>query len=185
MQKFQNALSGPNQLTLFRIAAVPIIIILMLFPNRICTLIAGLLFSAAAITDYLDGFLARKRGLVTTLGKIMDPVADKLLVSSAFIMLTSLGWVPAWMACIIIGRELAVTGLRNIIAEKGEDLSASNLGKYKTGFQIAAIIPLMIHFPFLGLDVQVIGNLFLWGALVFTIWSGADYFIRSRSLLQG
>jgi CDP-diacylglycerol--glycerol-3-phosphate 3-phosphatidyltransferase len=185
MQKFKNALSGPNQLTLFRIAAVPIIIILMLFPNRICTFIAGLLFSAAAITDYLDGFLARKRGLVTTLGKVMDPVADKLLVSSAFIMLTSLGWVPAWMACIIIGRELAVTGLRNIIAEKGEDLSASNLGKYKTGFQIAAIIPLMIHFPFFGLDVQVIGNLFLWGALIFTIWSGADYFIRSRSLLQG
>ncbi len=185
MKKFQNILSGPNQLTLFRIAAVPIIIILMLFPNRICTLIAGLLFSAAAITDYLDGFLARKKGQVTTLGKVMDPVADKLLVSSAFIMLTSLGWVPAWMACIIIGRELAVTGLRNIIAEKGEDLSASNLGKYKTGFQIAAIIPLMIHFRFLGLDVQLIGNLFLWGALVFTIWSGADYFIRSRSLLQG
>jgi CDP-diacylglycerol--glycerol-3-phosphate 3-phosphatidyltransferase len=185
MKKFQNALSGPNQLTLFRIAAVPIIIILMLFPNRICTLIAGLLFSAAAMTDYLDGFLARKKGQVTTLGKVMDPVADKLLVSSAFIMLTSLGWVPAWMVCIIIGRELAVTGLRNIIAEKGEDLSASNLGKYKTGFQIAAIIPLMIHFRFLGLDVQVIGNLFLWGALVFTIWSGADYFIRSRSLLQG
>jgi CDP-diacylglycerol--glycerol-3-phosphate 3-phosphatidyltransferase len=185
MQKFQNVFSGPNQLTLFRIAAVPVIIILMLFPNRICSLIAGLLFSAAAITDYLDGFLARKKGQVTTLGKVMDPVADKLLVSSAFIMLTSLGWVPAWMVCIIIGRELAVTGLRNIIAEKGEDLSASNLGKYKTGFQIAAIIPLMIHFPFLGLDVQVIGNLFLWGALVFTIWSGADYFIRSRGLLQG
>jgi len=184
MQKFQNVFSGPNQLTLFRIAAVPVIIVLLLFPNRICTLIAGLLFSAAAITDYLDGFLARKRGLVTTLGKIMDPVADKLLVSSAFIMLTSLGWVPAWMACIIIGRELAVNGLRNIIAEKGGDLSASNLGKYKTGFQIAAIIPLMFHYPFFGLNVQVIGNLFLWGALVFTIWSGADYFIRSRSLLQ-
>ncbi|MEJ2729157.1 MAG: CDP-diacylglycerol--glycerol-3-phosphate 3-phosphatidyltransferase [Deltaproteobacteria bacterium] len=185
MQKFQNLFSGPNQLTLFRIAAVPIIIILMLFPNRICTFIAALLFSAAAITDYLDGFLARKRGQVTTLGKVMDPVADKLLVSSAFIMLVSPGWIPAWMACIIIGRELAVTGLRNIIAEKGEDLSASNLGKYKTGFQIAAIIPLMIHYPIWGLNVQVIGNLFLWGALVFTIWSGADYFIRSRRLLQG
>jgi CDP-diacylglycerol--glycerol-3-phosphate 3-phosphatidyltransferase len=185
MQKIENAFSGPNQLTLFRIAAVPLIIILMLFPNRICTFIAALIFSAAAITDYFDGFLARKRGLVTTLGKVMDPVADKLLVSSAFIMLTAQGWVPAWMACIIIGRELAVNGLRNIIAERGEDLSASNLGKYKTGFQIAAIIPLMIHYPFLGLNVQVIGNLFLWGALVFTIWSGADYFIRCRSLLQG
>jgi CDP-diacylglycerol--glycerol-3-phosphate 3-phosphatidyltransferase len=185
MQKFQNLFSGPNQLTLFRIAAVPVIIILLLFPTRICTFIAALFFSAAAITDYLDGFLARKRGQVTTLGKVMDPVADKLLVSSAFIMLSSLGWLPAWMACVIIGRELAVTGLRNIIAEKGEDLSASNLGKYKTGFQIAAIIPLMIHFPFFGLNVQVIGNLFLWGALIFTIWSGMDYFIRSRSLLQG
>jgi CDP-diacylglycerol--glycerol-3-phosphate 3-phosphatidyltransferase len=141
-------------------------------------------FSAAAITDYLDGFYARKRNMVTTLGKIMDPVADKLLVSSAFIMLTALNWVPAWVVCIIIGRELAVTGLRNIIAEKGEDLSASNLGKFKTGFQIAAIIPLMIHFPFFGLNVQAIGNLFLWGALVFTIWSGVDYFVRSRSLLQ-
>jgi CDP-diacylglycerol--glycerol-3-phosphate 3-phosphatidyltransferase len=185
MQKFQNLLSGPNQLTLFRIAAVPIIIILMLFPGRAFTFIAALFFSGAAITDYLDGFWARKRGMVTTFGKIMDPVADKLLVSSAFIMLTALGWVPSWMTCIIIGRELAVTGLRNIIAEKGEDLSASNLGKYKTGFQIAAIIPLMIHYPFLGINVQVVGKLFLWGALVFTIWSGADYFIRSRRLLQG
>jgi len=184
MDTFHNLISGPNKLTLFRIAAVPIIIVLLLFPNRICTFIAAMLFSAAAITDYLDGFYARKRNQVTTLGTIMDPVADKLLVSSAFIMLTSLGWVPAWMACIIIGRELAVTGLRNIIAEKGEDLSASNLGKYKTGFQIAAIIPLMIHYPFFGLNVQAIGGLFIWGALVFTIWSGADYFFRSRSLLK-
>jgi CDP-diacylglycerol--glycerol-3-phosphate 3-phosphatidyltransferase len=185
MAKTHKLTSGPNRLTLFRIAVVPIIIILLLFPTRICTLSAALLFSAAAITDYLDGFYARKRNLVSTLGKVMDPVADKLLVSSAFIMLTSLGWVPAWMACIIIGRELAVTGLRNIIAQKGEDISASNLGKYKTGFQIAAIIPLMIHFPFFSLNVQLIGVLFLWGALVFTIWSGADYFIRSRRLLQG
>ena len=184
MASFQNLLQGPNLLTLFRIAAVPIIIILMLFPNRICVFIAALIFSAAAITDYLDGFYARKRNMVTTLGKVMDPVADKLLVSSAFIMLAALDWVPAWMVCIIIGRELAVTGLRNIIAGKGEDLSASKLGKFKTGFQIAAIIPLMIHFPFFGLNVQTIGNFFLWGALAFTIWSGADYFIRSRSLLQ-
>ncbi|MGD8991396.1 MAG: CDP-diacylglycerol--glycerol-3-phosphate 3-phosphatidyltransferase [Desulfobacterales bacterium] len=183
MATFQNLIHGPNLLTLFRIAAVPIIIILMLFPNRFCVFVAALVFSAAAITDYLDGFYARKRNMVTTLGKIMDPVADKLLVSSAFIMLAALGWVPAWMVCIIIGRELAVTGLRNIIAEKGEDLSASNLGKFKTGFQIAAIIPLMIHFPFLGLNVQAIGQFFLWGALALTIWSGADYFIRSKGHL--
>jgi CDP-diacylglycerol--glycerol-3-phosphate 3-phosphatidyltransferase len=184
MESLQNLINGPNKLTLFRIATVPIIVILLLFPNELCTFIAALLFSAAAITDYLDGFYARKRGLVSTLGKIMDPIADKLLVSSAFIMLTSLGWIPAWMVCVIIGRELAVTGLRNIIAEKGEDVSASNLGKYKTGFQIAAIIPLMMHYPTWGLNVQAIGTLFLWGALVFTIWSGADYFIKSRTLFQ-
>jgi len=177
-------LSHPNSLTLFRIAVVPIIVILLLYPNPWSTLAAAFLFSAAAITDYFDGFYARKRGLVTTLGKIMDPVADKLLVSSAFIMLASLGWVPAWIVCIIIGREIAVTGLRNIIAEKGEDLSASNLGKYKTGFQIAAIIPLLIHYPFLGLDSHAIGMFFLWGALAFTLWSGADYFIKFRRLFQ-
>ena len=171
----KSALIHPNSLTLFRIVAVPLIVILLMFPNRLCALIAALLFSAAAITDYLDGFFARKRGLVTNLGKVMDPVADKLLVSSAFVMLASLGWVPAWMACIIIGREIAVTGLRNIIAE---------LGKYKTGFQIAAIIPLIIHYPLFGINVQTVGWVFLWGALVFTIWSGADYFIKFRKLLQ-
>jgi CDP-diacylglycerol--glycerol-3-phosphate 3-phosphatidyltransferase len=184
MESLQDLINGPNKLTLFRIATVPVIVILLLFPTEFCTFIAALLFSAAAITDYLDGFYARKRGLVSTLGKIMDPIADKLLVSSAFIMLTSLGWIDAWIVCIIIGRELAVTGLRNIIAEKGEDISASNLGKYKTGFQIAAIIPLMIHYPTWGLNVQAIGMPFLWGALAFTIWSGADYFIKSRTLFQ-
>ena len=169
---------------MFRIIAVPIIVILLLFPNRVCTFIAAILFGAAAITDYMDGYIARTRGLVSTLGKVMDPVADKLLVSSAFIMLTALGWVPSWIVCIIIGREIAVTGLRNIIAERGEDVSASNLGKYKTGFQIAAIIPLMIHYPFFGLNPQAIGAFFLWGALGFTVWSGADYFFKFRRLLQ-
>jgi len=167
-----------------RVAAIPAIVVLMYFPNRFCTFLAAVIFSAAAITDYFDGFLARQRGLVSNFGKVMDPVADKLLVSSAFIMLVFLGWVPAWMVCIIIGRELAVTGLRNIIAEKKEDVSASNLGKYKTGFQIAAIIPLMIHYPYLGVNLQAIGTFFLWGALVFSLWSGADYFIRHRNLLQ-
>jgi len=180
----EKILSHPNTLTLFRVIAVPVIVILMMFPNRMSTLLAAILFSAAAITDYLDGYIARTRGLVSNLGKVMDPVADKLLVSCAFIMLASLGWVPAWMVCIIIGREIAVTGLRNIIAGKGEDVSASNLGKYKTGFQIAAAIPLLMHYPFFGLDSQAVGNFFLWGALIFTLWSGADYFFKFRKLLQ-
>lgn len=180
----KQVLSHPNSLTLFRIAAVPVIVILLIFPNRLFTALAALIFSAAAITDYLDGYLARRHGLVSTLGKVMDPMADKLLVSSAFIMMASHGWIPAWMVCIIIGRELAVTGLRNIIAGKGEDVSASWLGKYKTGFQIAAIIPLMFHYPYFGINLHGIGYFFLLGALVFTIWSGADYFIRFRKLLE-
>ncbi len=178
-------LSPPNRLTLLRIVAIPGIIILLHFPGKMTTLAAAMVFSIAAITDWLDGYWARRCGLVSNLGKVMDPVADKLLVSSSFIMLTYHGWVPAWVVCVIIGRELAVTGLRNVIAEKGEDLSASMLGKYKTGFQISAIIPLLLHFPYLGIRFHAIGTVFLWLALFFTIWSGADYFIRYRKLLKG
>lgn len=182
--QIKTILSYPNALTLCRIAAIPIIVILLLFPNRFCSFLAALVFSVAAITDFLDGFFARRRGLVSNFGKIMDPLADKLLVSSAFIMLTSIGWAPAWMVCIIIGRELAVTGLRSIIVEKGGDISASRLGKYKTGFQIAAIIPLLIHFTYFGINFHAVGSIFLWVALILTVWSGADYFIRFKSLLQ-
>lgn len=184
-KSINSLLTHPNTLTLFRIVAVPVIVVLLLMPNRFTAFIAGLIFSAAAITDYFDGYLARRYGLVSNLGKVMDPVADKLLVSCSLIMLTALGWMPAWIACIIIGRELAVTGLRNIIAQNEMDVSASSLGKYKTGFQIAAIIPLMFHYPALGFDFQAIGMFFLWGALVFTLWSGTDYFLRFRKLLRG
>ncbi|OQY59849.1 MAG: CDP-diacylglycerol--glycerol-3-phosphate 3-phosphatidyltransferase [Desulfobacteraceae bacterium 4572_88] len=183
--KIVNVLTHPNTLTLFRMAAAPGIVVLLLFPKSgFCTFLAALLFSAAAITDYLDGYFARQRGLITDFGKAMDPLADKLLVSSAFVMMASNGWIPGWVVCVIIARELAVTGLRSIIAGDGKDVSASMLGKYKTGFQIAAIIPLLLHFPYFGLNFHVIGLFFLWGALILTIWSGADYFIRFRKLLQ-
>ncbi len=182
--KIKQMLSHPNTLTLYRIAAIPGIVLLLMFPNPICAFLAGLLFSAAAITDFLDGFFARTRGLESNFGKIMDPLADKLLVSSAFIMLTSHNWVPAWIACIIIGREIAVTGLRNFVAAGETTINSSRLGKYKTGFQIAAIIPLLIHYPHLGIDFHAIGSLFLWGALLLTVWSGVDYFYRFRKLLK-
>lgn len=177
-------LGKPNTLTLFRIVAVPLIIALMMIPNRFTCLLAGLIFSAAAITDYFDGHLARQKGMVTNFGKVMDPVADKLLVSSALIMLCALNWVPAWAVCVIIGRELAVTGLRNIIAQHELDVSSSWLGKYKTGFQIAAIIPLLFHYSWLTIDMNAIGTFFFWGAVIFTIWSGVDYFVRFRGLLK-
>lgn len=174
----------PNSLTLFRVAAVPLLILLLLFDNRACSILAALVFSVAAITDYFDGYVARRYGLVSNMGKIMDPLADKLLISSAFIMMISLQRVPAWMICIIIGRELAVTGLRNLISESGEDAGASMLGKLKTVFQIAAIIPLLIHYSFFGINFQIIGAVLLWIALVITLWSGIDYFLKFRKLLE-
>ncbi len=181
--RIKKVLSNPNSLTLFRVAATPAIVILLLFPNRFCTFLAALVFSAAAITDYFDGYLARLHGLESTFGKVMDPVADKLLVSTSLIMMVSLQWAPAWMVCIIIGREIAVTGLRNIIAGNGKDVSASLLGKYKTGFQIAAIIPLLIHFPYFSVNFHAIGCFFLYGSVILTLWSGIDYFFRHRRLL--
>ncbi|MCP4107772.1 MAG: CDP-diacylglycerol--glycerol-3-phosphate 3-phosphatidyltransferase [Desulfobacteraceae bacterium] len=189
--KLKKLLSNPNFLTMFRIASTPAIVVLLLFPiddatvrNRIITFSAAIIFSAAAITDYLDGYFARTRGLVSNLGKMMDPLADKLLVSCSLIMLVSQQWIPGWIACVIIGREIAVTGLRGVIAEGGEDASASLLGKYKTGFQIAAIIPLLLHFEYFGINFHAIGMFFLMCALVMTVWSGADYFIKFRSLLK-
>jgi CDP-diacylglycerol---glycerol-3-phosphate 3-phosphatidyltransferase len=184
-KKIRELASHPNALTMYRVVAVPGIVILMLFPSRLSCLIAAILFSAAAITDFFDGFLARQRGLVSSFGKIMDPLADKVLVSSALIMLAAYGWAPAWVVCVIIGRELAVTGLRNVMIENQIDVGASSLGKYKTGFQIAAIIPLLAHYTWLGIDMHAIGSLYLWVALVMTIWSGADYFIRFRKLFVG
>jgi len=183
-ERIRKTLYNPNTLTLFRVAAVPIIVILLMFPNRLTAVLSALIFSMAAITDYLDGFLARRNGLESTFGKIMDPVADKLIVSCSVIMMAALSWIPAWIVCVIIGREIAVTGLRNIIAGEGQDVSASNLGKYKTGFQIAAIIPLLFHYTFLGINFHAIGMVFLWGALVLTVWSGVDYFFRFRRLIE-
>lgn len=180
--KLKHILLHPNTLTLFRIAAAPGIVVLLLFPNRVCTFLAALLFSAAAITDYLDGYIARQMGLESEFGKALDPLADKLLVSCSLIMLASLKWIPGWIVCIIISREIAITGLRGMVSDKGADIGATWLGKYKTGFQIAAIIPLLFHFKYFGVKLHVVGMFFLWGALILTVWSGIDYMIRFRKM---
>ncbi|HGY12123.1 MAG TPA: CDP-diacylglycerol--glycerol-3-phosphate 3-phosphatidyltransferase, partial [Desulfobacterales bacterium] len=130
----------PNFMTMSRIVAVPVIVILLMYETKLTTFIAAGVFSLASITDYLDGYLARTLGMTTKLGKLIDPLADKLLVASTLVMLVSLDFMQAWIACVIIGRELAVTGLRCVLIENGQDVAASWLGKYKTGFQIAAII---------------------------------------------
>lgn len=168
----------PNRLTLYRIGSIPVLILLLLFSNKVCAFLAALVFSAASVTDLLDGLLARRQGLESTLGKFLDPVADKLLISAALIMLIPHGRVPAWIAFVIIGREIAVTGLRAILSEKGVVMGAAELGKYKTGFQIGAIIPLLIHFTYFEVDFHRVGMVLLWMALILTVWSGARYFIK-------
>lgn len=182
-EKIFRMVMTPNFMTISRVLAAPLIICLLMYESRWTMFWAALVFVLASITDYLDGYIARTRGLVTALGKILDPLADKVLVVSSLVMLVELGYVPGWIVCVIIGREMAVTGLRCILAENSQDVSASWLGKYKTGFQIAAIIPLLIHYPYLGIDFGMIGMLLLYAALVLTVWSGADYFIKARKYL--
>ncbi len=164
-----------NALTISRIIAVPVIAVLLLCDNLLSSLISAVLFSLAAVTDYLDGYLARKMNMESDLGKLLDPLADKLLISTVLIMLIPLHRVPAWTAAVIIGREMAVTGLRGLASEKHIVIGASWLGKYKTAFQCAALIPLLAHYPILGLQFQEAGEFFLWIALFFTVWSGWDY----------
>lgn len=174
----------PNSLSLARIASVPLIILFLLFPNKLTTFLAAITFSAASLTDLLDGFFARRRKTVTTIGRLLDPMADKLLISAALIMLIPLNWVPAWMVFLIIGREIAITGLRGIGSSKGIIINVSSLGKYKTSFQIVATIGLLLHYPYLGVDFHKVGMFLLWIALILTLWSGMVYFIQFYKILS-
>lgn len=169
-----------NNLTLARIAVVPLLVVLLYFPGRATCLVAMLLFIAASVTDIVDGIVARRRNLVTTLGKFLDPLADKLLIASVLIMLTRLGWVEAWIAVIIVGREIAVTGLRAVAADMGVIIAADKFGKLKTITQMVALCPLVLHFPWYGLDPNPLGNILLYLALVLTLVSGANYFYGFR-----
>ncbi len=162
----------PNAVTLSRIFLVPVLVTLLL--TKYSVPIAVSVFLAAAMTDFLDGYLARSRNQVTTLGTLLDPVADKLLISSAFISLVQLQIVPAWMVVIIISREFAVTGLRSIAASQQFTIDASELGKLKMGAQVAAITLLILgsEYPVF----TVAGEVALWMVLLFAIWSAVGYF---------
>ena len=167
-----------NILSLFRIAAIPLVVVFLLSPGRASSFIATFIFLLAAISDALDGYIARKRNTVTSLGKLLDPLADKLLVCTALIMLISLNRVGAWMVAVIIGRELAITTLRGVAAAQGSIISASRLGKLKNLSQVAATGFLILHYPFWSVNMHVLGTVLLWIALIFTLWSGVDYFVR-------
>ena len=175
-------------ITIFRIVLVPVLFLLLFFsPGKIQSFFAGLVFSVASISDCVDGYLARRMNLVTDFGKFLDPLADKLLVGVALIMMIPLGRVPLWIVAIILGREVMVTLLRVISLRKGNKvIEASMTGKYKTGFQIAAIIPLLFHYEYnsglkffdFSVDFHVVGMAFLYAALVLTIWTGVDYLYK-------
>ncbi len=166
-----------NRITLMRIGAVVPILILLHFPCVWTCWAAMFIFLAAAISDFLDGYIARREKQVTNFGKFLDPLADKLLICSILIEMVGLSWVPAWVAIIIIMRELAVTGLRAVAADKGIIMAADRYGKWKTIMQIVAVVPLIIHFEFLGIPFHLLGTIFLYVALVLTIFSGVNYFM--------
>ncbi|KZZ82778.1 MULTISPECIES: CDP-diacylglycerol--glycerol-3-phosphate 3-phosphatidyltransferase [Bacillaceae] len=185
----------PNKITVSRILLIPVFMFIMLYPfdwGMVSILgtempasqfTGALLFILASVTDWIDGYYARKYNLVTNLGKFLDPLADKLLVSAALIILVEMGLAPAWMVIIIISREFAVTGLRLILANEGEVVAANSLGKIKTWTQIIAISALLLNnFPFEPLHIPF-AQFALWVAVFFTIISGWDYFAKNKNAL--
>ncbi|WAA10781.1 CDP-diacylglycerol--glycerol-3-phosphate 3-phosphatidyltransferase [Fervidibacillus albus] len=182
----------PNKITISRILLIPIFVIIMVidWPWGVLTfgdielsvsqLIGTIIFVIASTTDWIDGYYARKHNLVTNLGKFLDPLADKLLVSSALLILIEMQLAPSWIVIIIISREFAVTGLRLVLAGGGEVVAANLLGKIKTWTQIIAVTALLLNnVPFTYIDFPF-ATIALYVATFFTIWSGWDYFAKNK-----
>jgi CDP-diacylglycerol--glycerol-3-phosphate 3-phosphatidyltransferase len=170
----------PIALTLFRIVAVPPIMVFLISSSRVSVLIAAVIFVTASLTDWLDGRMARRRNQVTRFGTLLDPVADKLLVAAALVALVQVEMIGAWVAMVIIGRELAVTGLRGVALSMGVVVPASKFGKLKTVSQYVAITILILErgVPPESVPFHLISRVALWGAVALTVVSGADYFYR-------
>jgi CDP-diacylglycerol--glycerol-3-phosphate 3-phosphatidyltransferase len=167
----------PNYLTLARILAIPALVAVMLTHFQGRDLVATAIFVFASITDWLDGYLARKKGLVTVMGQLLDPTADKLLITSAIICLVALARVPAWAAVVIIGRELAVSGFRAIASSRGLNIPASGLGKAKMGLESWAVGALILGPTYLG-KFYILAQISLWLVIVAALASAAEYYIR-------
>ncbi|MFK4936325.1 CDP-diacylglycerol--glycerol-3-phosphate 3-phosphatidyltransferase [Lactococcus garvieae] len=176
----------PNQLTILRIFMIPVFLIVLYLPHGgtvgasyVSWIVAAIIFAVASITDWLDGYLARKWKVVSNFGKFADPLADKMLTMAAFVMLIALGLAPAWVVAIIVCRELAVTGLRLLLVEQGGAvLAAAMPGKIKTFTQMLSIIFLLIGDPI------YIGTILLYVCLIFTIYSGYDYFAKNMQVFK-
>ena len=171
----------PNLLTLGRIVVVVIIVVLLRDEGPVAGALAAGFFFVACLTDYWDGQLARKYSLTTTLGKFLDPLADKLLVAAILIMLVGMTReprLPGWLVVIIVGREIAVTGLRAIASGEGIVVPAEELGKYKMIFQMFALHGLLLHYTYAAIDFHLAGMYFLWVSTVISLWSGGLYTAR-------
>ena len=171
----------PNLVTMSRIVMIPFILIFIDNFNPLRSFIASMLYLVAAAGDFLDGYLARTRGQVSMLGKFLDPVADKLLVTAVLVFMVALSRVPAWIVVVLIGRDLAISGLRSIAAAQGLVIAASDGGKIKTALQLVAIMMLLVYFryPVLGttimLDYYVVGNWILFISMGVSLFSGVQY----------
>lgn len=176
----EHVIGLPNLLTFLRILLIPVLVLILLDPGPVASLCAALTFFLACWSDFLDGYLARRQG-VTALGKLLDPLADKLIVTAALIMLAAMTReprVPAWMIVVIVGRELAVTGLRAIAVGEGIVLAAEELGKYKMIFQVFALHGLLLHYSFGGVAWHTAGMYFLWIAMLVGVWSAVEYHVK-------
>jgi CDP-diacylglycerol--glycerol-3-phosphate 3-phosphatidyltransferase len=173
----------PNLLSLFRILIIPLLVYLLTYADPYSALLAAALFIFAALTDFFDGYLARRTQSVSDVGKILDPLADKLMVASALIMLAAMDRpdepsVPAWLVVVILARETAVTVIRGMALAEGIVMQAETLGKYKFILQSFAVVALLIHYRYWRLDFFAVGMYFLSLSAVIAMWSGVNYHLR-------
>lgn len=181
----RDILNLPNMLTMLRIIAIPIVVVLLAYQTPLACFWAALLFSFASATDYFDGYLARKLGLVSLTGKFLDPLADKLIVMASLVQLTAMGWIAAWIPIVLLARELSVQGLRQIASAEGMIIAAGQGGKWKTAFQLIGLIGLLAHytypvdFVFAATDINFhrVGWWFLVLSLAFSVYSAVEYFV--------
>jgi CDP-diacylglycerol---glycerol-3-phosphate 3-phosphatidyltransferase len=174
----------PNVLTFIRMATVPLLIYLVVRPGPMAAALATAVFFFATITDFLDGYVARRYGSATDLGKFLDPLADKLIVAAALIMLAIVPRaprVPLWMVTVLVAREVLVTGLRTWAAARGRIIGADELGKYKMALQAVALHGLLLHYTYFHVDFFAAGMFVLWIATIVTVWSGIEYFVKILS----
>ena len=165
-----------NKLTMLRVILIPVFLVVLYLDVPFHMLYALIIFILASVTDFVDGYVARHYNQVSDFGKFLDPLADKLLICAVLIMLVDLGWAPAWVVIIIVSRELVITGLRTIAIDEGIVMAADRYGKLKTVLQIAAILPLLIHYPLLGIDMHFWGTIILYLSMIMAIVSCINYF---------